>query len=153
LRLTSKETIKTMEKTHQLSRLLFYLMFFGIVSCSTTRYEKNKKEYILLLNYVENNYKENVVIYIDVWNEKYYISINSKSRTLLLDDFLKENMMKYKITSISVFPLKEIRLEFKSKPYFEKTKFMVKYLSINPKAKGLQIDDKIFFYRESPNKY
>ncbi|MDR2205472.1 MAG: hypothetical protein LBE36_04880 [Flavobacteriaceae bacterium] len=144
------------------------IIFLVLVSSCASRKTIKYKDFLSLMDYVELHYKTNTIIYQNVWDDKIYISdkvyISGESNPELNDSFILEEMKKKKILSIDIIPSREILIEIDSKPFIQRGKFIVRYLSDNvdfqlqeDKAIGLKgwisLDDRTFFYRSKPITY
>ncbi len=120
-----------------------------------------------IFDYMEVQENKKDRIYQDVWTKCYKIDVDDSIRVTKQDECigtfkdssLLKVLKKNKVAIVSRYTDSEgnekIVITFDSKPYIERVKNIVKYLSNEhkPSEREIKLDENIYYYTDPPNVY
>jgi len=146
-----------------LSKAVIFLVLFLNFSCITISERKVKNsinDLKPIFDYMEVQENKKDGIYRDVWTKCYriedstYVTKQDECSGTFKDSCLLKTLKKNKV--VSVYRGRDkIIITFRSKPYIERVKNVVKYLSDNytPSEEEIKIGKDIYYYTDPPNSY
>lgn len=152
-----------------MNKIKIILLLLIVISCRTISHHqinKNLSNYNKVFDYLEAKYYYECEIDLYRDGNLYINEELATNRKILNDNILKVYMQTYKMFNITIYrrdnkisseflEYPSITIEFQSKPYIEKRKFIVRYLtdSVGKKYSPILIGGNTYYYEWQPMSY